>query len=248
MKTHRMSRLMPLALAALCFVCSSALAQDHAVIGQVVAAKEAAQNGIPIPNEGTILEDDLITTGAGGQAVAKLSATNLITLNENTSVRFTRVSGRNKVGLEKGTLVAESAGESSAVIGTPKFDVEPAATGKSKLYVGLLADNSTYFEALEGDALIKDLKSGDSYVLPSGQNAMVPEGVAGVPGLQPQKTPPAVAEKKVVPPAKPATKPKPSSHTGAIIAGVAVAAGVGAAVAAASGKGGSSPPASPSAP
>ena len=247
MQTDRISRPIPLALSVLCLTCSIALGQGRQVIGQLTAAKEASQNGITVPGEGTILEGDLITTGAGGQAVAKLSPTNLVTINENTSARFTRVSGRNKVRLEKGTLVAESSAEGSAVIGTPKFDVEPAAAGKAKLYVGLLADNSTYVEALEGDALIKELKSGDSYLLPSGQNTLVPEGVTGIPGLQARKEPPIVAEKKTAPPAKPSVRPKQSSHTGAIVAGVAIAAGAGAAVAAASGKGGSQP-ASPSAP
>jgi len=215
------------------------------VIGQVAAATEASQNGSPLLAGGTIFENDLLTTGPGGQAVIKFSATSQIQLQPSTSVHVMKILQRRVVRLHTGNVVVENAGRDFTLVQTGKFSIVPHSGDPSRFYVGFMADNTTYIEAAEGTAEIEDIKGGRTYILPAGQNTLVPENAQGIPGLTPSQ--PAQPPASTVPgTSQPATtqpaKPKPASHsnTGLII-GIAAAAGIGGAVAAlAGGHGGSS--------
>jgi hypothetical protein len=234
---------------AVCFFCLAAAAQQGPiVIGQAVLSTQTTQNGIALPSGGTIFDGDLIVTGASGTAVVKLSPTTQVTLNANTTVRFARVVQRTWLRLQKGTVMVENTGKDFAVVATPKFQIVPGAEGSSKAYVGLMADDSTYIESAEGNVMIDDIKSGQSYLLPAGQSTLVPADASGIPGLQAQAAVPAPPVKEA-PPTPPTTPPKPPSHNTGLIVGIAAAAGVAGGVAAlAGGGGGGGPPASPSAP
>jgi len=236
------------AVAAVCFFCFAGLAQESpTVIGQAVVSTGTTQNGISLPSGGTIFEGDLIATDASGRAVIKLSPTSQVTLNANTAVRFARVAERTWLRLQKGTLVAENAGKGFAVVETSRFHIVPATEGNSKVYVGLMADNSTYLESAEGAVTIDDIKSGQSYALPAGQSTLVAADASSVPGLQAQAVAPAPPAKETAPTPPPPAPHKPPSHNTALIVGIVAAAGIGGGVAALSGGGGGQP-ASPSAP
>jgi predicted aspartyl protease len=217
--------------------------QTPAVIGQVVNSTGATQNGVSLPSGGTILDGDVVATGASGLAAIKLSAVSQITLNENTSVVFTKVLDQTRLRLQKGTVVVENSGKSLVVVATPKFEIQPAIAGSSKLYVGLMADKSTYIEAGQGDVAIVDTTTGQSYVLSAGHNTLVPENASGIPGLQPKQ--PAQAATTTPSPNVPAAQPQPavpqkrsSSHGTAILIGLGAGGAAVAGVAAAAGGGG----------
>jgi ferric-dicitrate binding protein FerR (iron transport regulator) len=234
-------------------------------IGKVTAAAGATRKGKPLAVGETVVNNDVISTGAAGRAVVQLSPANQITLNENTSARFTRVVERVWLQVQSGNIVAENKGESYALIVTPKFHIEPNSAAASKIYVGVMTDNSTYIESVTGDVRIEEIQSEQAYLLPAGQNTLVPPNTSGVPGLQPLQAAAPAPTTTLTPtttatttpaPATPSTNPQtPSvaaahSHTGLIILGAAAAGGVAAAAAGLAGKGGSSgsQPVSPSTP
>jgi ferric-dicitrate binding protein FerR (iron transport regulator) len=232
-------------------------------IGRVTTAVGATRNGKPLATGQKVVDNDLISTGAAGRAVIQLSPANQITLNENTSARFSRVVERVWLQVQSGNIVAENKGESYALIVTPKFHIEPNSAAASKIYVGVMTDNSTYIESVTGDVRIEEIQSEQAYLLPSGQNTLVPANASGVPGLQPLQaaapaptTTPTTTATTTPAPTTPSTNPQtPSvaaahSHTGLIILGAAAAGGVAAAAAGLAGKGGSSgsQPVSPSTP
>ena len=244
--------------------------QTPAVIGQVVVSSGATQNGVALPSGGTVFDGDVISTGPTGNIQIKLSPTNQVTLNEDTSVAFSRVLEQTRMQLQKGTVVVQGAENNLVAVVTPKFRIEPPISGTSKVYVGLMADNSTYIESAEGDTIIVDTATGKSYVLSAGQNALVPENATGIPGLEPQNTtvasnpapnPPATETPAAQPPAsQPPSNPlpkvtkTPTHGSGALIGVVVAAAAAGGIAAAAGGGGGSSSggggsrPSSPSVP
>jgi ferric-dicitrate binding protein FerR (iron transport regulator) len=234
-------------------------------IGKVATAAGATRNGKPLATGQTVVDNDLISTGAAGRAVVQLSPTNQITLNENTSARFSRVVERIWLRVQSGNIVAENKGESYALIVTAKFHIEPNSNAASRIYVGVMTDNSTYIESVTGDVRIEEIQTEQAYLLPSGQNTLVPANASGVPGLQPLQaaapapTPTATTPTSTTPtttPTTPSSNPQtPSvaaahSHTGLIILGAAAGGGIAAAAAGLAGKGGSSSsqPVSPSTP
>jgi ferric-dicitrate binding protein FerR (iron transport regulator) len=221
------------------------------VIGKVVASAGATRNGKPLPSGESVLEGDLVATGTSGRAVIQLSPTNQLTLNENTSARFTRIVERVWLQLQTGTVMAENKGESYVLVATTRFHIEPKTTEASKIYVGLMTDNSTYIESVAGDVKIEEIPTEQAYLLPAGQNTLVPANASGVPGLQPLQATAAATPAQGAPPSnpQPASAPKGHSHNTIIILGAAAGAGIAATVAALSaGGGGASQPSSPSAP
>jgi hypothetical protein len=231
--------------------------QPANTIGKVVAAVAATRNGAPLSPDQFISNDDLISTGPAGRLVVQLSLTSQITLQEGSAGHLSRMVERVWLRLEKGKAAAESKGEGSALIATSKYYIEPASPGPSQVFVWVLLDNSTYVEAVIGDVRIEELKSERSYILPAGQNTMIPVDASGIPGLQPMPAPgapaPTPAPAAAPPPPTPAANPstakvsKPHSHTAIIILGVAGGAGAAVAIAVAEG-GKSNGNASPSAP
>ena len=225
-------------------------AQQQKVIGQVVSASAATQNGKPLSIGGWLLDSDSISTGAGGRAVIQLLPTNQVTLDENTSVIFTKPVDRVWLRLQTGTMVIERIGESTVLVATKRFHIESNSPGPSKIFVAVRTDNSTYIEALTGDVRIREIPFDEAYLLPAGHNTLIPENVLGVPGLTPlpetvvQTQPP----EEIPPSPAPVRIGAGPSHKTIIILGVAVGGGIAGIVAALAGGGGGSQPVSPSAP
>lgn len=206
------------------------------LIGKVASSAGATRNGNPLPSGGAVFDGDLVSTGTVGSSLIQLSPTSQITLNENTSARFTRAEGRVWLQLQSGTIVAENTGESYVLVATTRFHIVPTSAAHSRIYVGVMTDNSTYIESFGGDVRIEDIPSKQSYLLAAGQNTLVPPNATGVPGLQPMQ-------------AAAAPAPKPQSHNAVIILGVAAGGGVAAAVAGLAGShGGGGQSVSPSGP
>jgi hypothetical protein len=151
--------------------------------------------------------------------------------------------------IHSGNVLVENAGRNFTLVQTPRFNITPRTEQASRIYVGLMTDNTTYIEAAEGDVEIEDIKSTRSYTLPAGQNTFVPESAEGVPGLESRQPPLPPGPAQAAPSTPQPAQPKPASHNTALIAGIAAAAGIGGVVAAvAGGHGGGGQPVSPSAP
>jgi hypothetical protein len=239
-------------MAALVLFGSAAPGQESSnVLGQVVAATGVTQNGNPLPAGGTIFDGDMLTADASGEAVIKLSPTSQVAIRPNTAVHWARILTRKVMQIHSGNVLVENAGKDFTLVQTRRFNIRPATDQASRIYVGLMTDNTTYIEAAEGDVEIEDIKSSRSYTLPAGQNIFVPESAEGVPGLESRQPTPPPATTTSAPPSTPQpAPPKPASHNTALIAGIAAAAGIGGVVAAVAGHGGGggSQPVSPSAP
>jgi len=221
------------------------------VIGQVVSATGITQNGNPLPPGGTVFDGDVLTVDAAGEAVIKLSPTNQVAIRPNSSVHFARILTRKVVQIHAGNVLVENAGKDFTLVQTPRFNIAPRTVQASRIYVGLMTDNTTYIEAAEGDVEIENIKSSRSYILPAGQNIFVPESAEDIPGVEPRQAIPPSTPAQVAPSTPPPAPPKPASHNTALIAGIAAAAGIGgvvAAVAGGHGGGGGGQPVSPSAP
>jgi hypothetical protein len=219
------------------------------VLGQVVSATGITQNGSPLPPGGTIFDGDMLAADATGEAVIKLSPTSQVAIRPNTTVHITRILTRKVVHIHSGNVLVENAGKDFILVKTPKFNITPRTEQASRIYVGLMTDNTTYIEAAEGDVEIEDIKSTRAYTLPAGQNTFVPESAEGVPGLESRQPPAPPAPTQAAPSAPQPAQPKPASHNTALIAGIAAAAGIGGVVAAVAGShGGGGQPVSPSAP
>ena len=231
---------------------STARGQENpSVIGQVVSATGITQNGNPLPAGGTIFDGVVLTADAAGEAVIKLSPTSQVAVRPNTSVRFAKILTRKVLQIHSGNILVENVGKDFTLIQTPKFNIRPSTGQASRIYVGLMTDNTTYIEAAEGDVEIEDIKSSRAYTLPAGQNTFVPESAEGVPGLESRQPTPPPTPAQAAPATPQPTQPKPASHNTALIAGIAAAAGIGgvvAAVAGSHGGGGGGQPVSPSAP
>lgn len=215
------------------------------VIGNIVSSTGATQNGKPLPSGGWINDGDSISTGAIGRAVLQLLPTNQVTLDENTSARFSIPVDRVLLQLQNGTIVVENKGERNILIETTKFHIEPNSAAPSTTYVAIRSDSSTYIEALSGDVRIRDTRSDQTYLLPTGQNALVPANGSGVPGLQPLAGSADLTPAPKTLSSQPAPGVRGHSHTTIIILGVAAGSGIAAAAAIALSGGGSGTPASP---
>jgi hypothetical protein len=237
-------------MAAVVLCGSAARGQENPnVIGQVVSATGITQNGNPLPPGGTIFDGDVLTADAAGEAVIKLSPMSQVAIRPNTSVHFARILTRKVLQIHSGNVLVENAGRNFTLVQTPRFNITPRTEQASRIYVGLMTDNTTYIEAAEGDVEIEDIKSSLSYTLPAGQNTFVPVSAEGVPGLESRQPPPPPGPAQAAPSTPQPVQPKPASHNTALIAGIAAAAGIGGVVAAvAGGHGGGGQPVSPSVP
>jgi ferric-dicitrate binding protein FerR (iron transport regulator) len=221
--------------------------RQHKVIGNVVSSKEATQNEKPLSNGGWVNDGDLVSTGATGRAVLQLLPTNQVTLDENTSASFSIPGDRVLLQLQKGTIVVENKGERNVLIETTRLHIEPNSPAPSSTFVTIRGDNSIFIEAVTGDVRIRDTQSDQTYLLPAGQNALIPANASGVPGLQTLAEGAGAPTPKAPPTPPPAPGVPGHSHNTLIILGVAGGGGIAAAAAIAlSGGGGTSgPPASP---
>lgn len=200
------------------------------VIGKVLLSSRAAVGGIALPGEGTVLADDVLSTGKGGKALVDFAPAARAALGEETSVCFRRIEGDLVAELSSGILVAKEQSGQGLVIQTPKYRVQPAGRGEAIYLVGLLPDGSTVVAARNGQVSIREKSSGQSYVLPEGKFAAIPASATGVPASPGQeKEESRQAPGRQAPPA-PAKPVSPPWHIGSLSPGASVAL-VGAVVA-----------------
>ena len=221
------------------------------VIGKVITSEGATRNGQTLPGGGWVYDGDAVATGPAGRAVIQLWPANQVTVNENTTASFTRPVDRVWLHLQNGTIVAESSGESTPLVATTKYHIEPTSAAPAKITVGIMTDNSTSIESAFGDFRIGEIQSGQSYLLPAGKKVLVPANASGIPGLQPIRATPAQtpAPRATASQPHPPSPPGSNSHTTLIILAIAAGGGIaGAAAALSGGGGGGSHPVSPSAP
>jgi len=156
-------------------------AESRRIIGKVLVSSDAAVGGIALPNDGTILADDVLSTGKGGRALVEFSPTARAALAQETSARFRNTPGGLVAEVSRGTLVAERRQTGGLVIETPKYKVQPADPGKAIYMVAMLPDKTTVVAAQQGQVSITEISSGESYLLAEGEYAQIPPDALGVP-------------------------------------------------------------------
>src|SRR2546428_13978042 len=67
---------------------------ERQVVGQVVSSSGAFLEGVPIPNQGTILDGDLLTTSRGGSAPVEFSVPAHANIFPEASLPVRIISGR----------------------------------------------------------------------------------------------------------------------------------------------------------
>lgn len=216
-------------------------ASPNEVIGKIVRSSGALLDEINIPNEGTIVAGDRLTTQKGGSALVRLSATTQVTLSGETAVLFHKNADKVSVKVSSGTLLLETLGKNPAVVETAQYVTEPAEEGKAIYLVAVLPDQSAVITARRGKISIREAGTGRSYLVPEGY-AAVPAGIPGQEKEEPKQAPGA--------PAGPSTEKPPKAHKTnstliIILAAGGAAAGVGAALAASGGGGGTASPSRP---
>jgi len=217
-------------------------------IGQIVSSSGASLGGVPVPGPGTVLAGDTLSTGKGGSALVKISASTQVSLAEGTTVSFSNPSGHPLARISAGIVVAETEGSDSLNIETPRCRIAAAQPGKTTYLVSVSPDGSSMFTARRGAAVVTEISSGRSSTLPEGETEACAAPTSPVLEQEREEAQPAPSE-----PASqaPPGNPVPTHHGSSgilILAGVGAAAGVAVAVAAGGKGGGGSGPASPSAP
>ena len=226
------------------------------VMGRVVPTSGVVLQGMLLSGEDAVRSGDLLTTSAAARALVRFSADSAAEILEGSSVRFRQgIQGHPLIQLSYGQVLAASAGNSAAVVETPRYRIEPATQSKSIYLVAILPDKSTLIAARQGDVSIAETRSGKTYSLAQGLYIAIDASAAAFPGQEEEKSKQAPAKSAgqaapPPPPPKPAKQPwhigtlSPGASTALVIAAVG---GAGGAIAAAT-LGGSGKSASPSAP
>jgi len=223
-------------------------------IGQIISSSGASVGGVPVPGPGTVLAGDTLSTAKGGTALVKISASTQVSLAEGTTVNFSNPSGHPLARILSGIVLADTDGPNSLNIETPRCRIAPAQAGKATYLVSVSPDGSSTLTARHGTALVTEISSGRSNILPEGETEAC--AAPASPVLE-QERPVLEQERAEAQPApsEPASQAAPhpvTTHRGSsgilILAAVGAAAGVGIAVGASGKGGGGSGPASPSAP
>lgn len=154
----------------------------QAVLGAIVGSEEASLGDVAVPNTGTILNNDLLTTGPQGKALIEFSPASRATLMKNTSVRFRSVTGHLIAEVSSGAMVVETRNGQGPVLITAKCKIAPVEQGKTIYYVALMPDRSTVVAAPHGSVAITEIRSGQTYILPGGQYASIPPTLPGALG------------------------------------------------------------------
>ncbi|MBI4166171.1 MAG: FecR domain-containing protein [Acidobacteria bacterium] len=215
------------------------------VIGQVIISSNAAVGDVVLPGEGTLLENDLVSTGKDGRAVVDFPEKVRAAVGEETKVRFRNTAGRLVAALDSGTVITLKQEKADLRVETPKYSVEPIGRGRAIYVVALLPDRSTTVAARFGNVLITEKASGLRYELREGSYASISAAATGVPGAPGQEKEASKPAPEQPPTPASAPPPKPPWHIGtmspgasaAVIAAVAGGAIAGAAAAFAGGGG-----------
>ncbi|MGH9405910.1 MAG: hypothetical protein ACRD3D_08770 [Terriglobia bacterium] len=139
--------------------------------GQIASSSGAAVNGTAVPNQGTIMPGNALTTGLDGRAIVEFSGASQVNAFESTSVTFKREPGGIQAELSSGTVAARSLGSTTITVETPAYHIAPAEHGKSVYVVGILSDKTTVVSARVGKVEITQLASGKRYLLDEGHYA-----------------------------------------------------------------------------
>jgi hypothetical protein len=156
-------------------------ADGRQVVGRIISSSGATLEGVPIPNENTILAGDLLRTPKGGAALVKVSPTTQTSIAGETSVRFGYAGGNPLAQLSLGTIVTTTQIKEALIVETPKYRIEPAEQGKATHVVAVLPDEGTVVAARHGGVSITEISSGQRYVLPEGKYAEIAASSVGVP-------------------------------------------------------------------
>lgn len=159
-------------------------ADGRQVLGRVVASSGVTLEGVPIPNEDTILAGDLLTTPRGGTALVKFSPTSQANIAEVTTVRFGYAGANPLAQISSGTMVTTTLGTEALIVETSKYRIAPAEQGKAIHVVAVLPDETTVVAARYGGVSITEISSGLRYVLPEGKYAAIPASSVGVPSQE----------------------------------------------------------------
>lgn len=181
MTTHRTSnRSIPLTVAIVLSLAPLADAACNEAIGTIVRSSRATVSGVPIPDGGNLIADDLVRTEKGGDASVRFSAETQARLSEDTSVRFDSFDGQVSARLSSGTIAAESSGKCPLTVETQKFRVEPAEV-KATYVVALLGANTALVSARQGDLSVTEMKSGTKHLVRAGHYARISNAPAPTP-------------------------------------------------------------------
>jgi hypothetical protein len=223
------------------------------VIGQVIASSKTSVGEVPLPGDGTLLDNDVVRTQKGGRALVDFPPKIRAAVAEETKVRFRSAGGRLVANLDAGTVITLTQEQAGLRIETPKYAVEPRASGRAVYMVSLLPDRSTMVAARFGNVVITEIASGLRYELREGSYASISAAATGVPAAPQEKETSRPAPEQPPPPASapppaPTVPAKPPWHIGtmspgasaAVVAAVIGGGAAGAAAAFAGGGGGGS--------
>lgn len=170
-----------------------ALPDGATVIGQVIASAKTSVGEVPLPGDGTLLDNDVVRTEKGGRALVDFPEKIRAAIAEDTKVRFRNAGGRLVADLDSGTLITQKQAQAALAVETPKYTVEPNAGGRALYMVAMLPDESTMVAARSGNVVITERISGQRCVLREGSYASIVASAVGVPaapGQEKEREPP----------------------------------------------------------
>jgi hypothetical protein len=152
---------------------------NHAILGMVAGSEDATLGEIALPNTGTILNNDLLTTGQQGQALLEFFPAGRATVFASTWICFRKEGNRVTAEITLGAMVVES---QDLMVTTSNYRIAPAGQEMTIFYVALMPDRSTVVAARRGRVAIAEGRSGPTYFLPEGQYASIPATAPTLPG------------------------------------------------------------------
>ncbi len=156
------------------------LAAQHSphVLGTVVGSTGAELGGVPLPNSGTILNHDVLTTGRQGKALLEFSPSELVTVYAHARLRFYNQGNRVVADMAAGSLAVQSIGRGRVVVAISRFRVVPASRGKTVYLVKLAPDGGLLIAARQGRVTVTEGRRGPRRFVLEGHYA----SIAGAPG------------------------------------------------------------------
>lgn len=152
------------------------------VLGTVVGSAGAELGGVSLPDTGTILNHDLLTTGRQGKALLEFSPSDLVTVYALARLRFYNQGNRVVADIGAGSLAVQSIGRGRVVVATSRFRVVPASRGKTVFFVKLTPDGRLLVAARQGRVAVTEGRRGPRRYVPEGHYA----SIAGALGHSPR--------------------------------------------------------------
>jgi ferric-dicitrate binding protein FerR (iron transport regulator) len=136
---------------------------------------------VSVPKSETILNGDVLTTGADGSALVELDSGARVKITENTSVRFVRDERSVQVQLQGGAVVSHTSSSPRLVVSTPQYQFAPSPSGDCRYLVRVSKDQVTTAAAIRGNVLIRASNTPGSYLLHEGNYAVIDGDASGTP-------------------------------------------------------------------